>query len=1402
MASLFDIGKSGLSSYRQALAVTGQNIANINTDGYKRREANLEEIQGSTGSVNSVPDQSGLGVRVTDVRRSFDEFLLNKARATSSYAEGAEAYSSNISNLEDVLLPGEHNLGSMLAQFFDGLQEVSVAPADRAPRTVALEQANALAESFRQLSTEMTAVKKGIVQQTNQNIRDLNGLVAELANLNRSIGAGTANKSNSALDARDALIDKISNYVEVTIVGNEDGSTSLTLGTTGTGPAIVRHDRFATLQVVEGDKNLSFLIGEGSGFVPTSQIKNGSLKGLSDSFSKASETMDKVDGLAYSFVRDINTIHEQGINLEGLPGGKFFQMADIKTIESSQNLGSGVVIVEVTDYTIVDPQPLEIKFDTKSNLWEARDKKNQVVGSGESRISLPGLIIEFGGNPRNGDKFFLEPAAGSASAIGLVITRPHDIAAASKLLSSADPNNESAATMAVDVAVYEPVDNVPDMTKVLSNGLSAVAGTTFRADGSAVIIPANVTNVDLASLTQQSQLAFSVSDENLGGIATATFSVTDPDGNEKTYSFDLSYDAFNPDGTGYWTDMNRVADLLNKGVITGTNDIDGDTEFSLIDLGGFASGSGGQITISFSKNTIGDSASLSLANANDISGLVTSRSDVASDIQIFTREGRHIAGSALTADEISDLLTTANGFNAGATYVDTYLNKTGEDGYLGATVSNKTNATDILTSISDVATSRTITFDSLGNIDGNEESVTGTSASAETVSYSLTIDNITKKVTGADVGSTEPADIAYAMAKKFRSNAPIANLTGAASLTKSNTIAVSEENRTILAESGVLNIQFDGASYQLKELADGSIGITSSNQNTISISYDSSTYNISETLTDLPTDGENVTVTFEGQNYTITMMGGELYVTGGETGRLSASFNADYKLHIWSNDGTLVSDNITLPTSTTIENNTEAATRFGLTSGITQPTASLTQQSIVMTVSQTVAGDSSTNEVQSISGFDEAGLAALVGNTLTIGDGTLNLRIFEHDVSVTTEGSQNVAEVQSIAGFDYTGLTNLAGQTITLSDGVTTISHKFITAPSSVSAIVSALQNATGYSNLLFDVATGSNALTLNYKNSGMATTASYTQTTNAVTVEFSTTPSISDVALALQSHSSYADLDFTVSTGTDALTLTYKTQAAVSNAPTAEINSFYDRDFNIKVNGANIIATHIDSTEDLQASATADSLMGQRVTLGDMPDEDLVVVLTGQGARKISATYDVRPPEAKVMIRDIAVTVTDPINGIVDFVDTETGTTMATRTLDAYKEASAKGFAVKLSGELEIEDKFHIATNYDGVGDGRNLKAIIDLQTPNDEELDIGGFQEVFGSMVAELGSSVRTSKLTLEAAQTLRDASLEAEASYSGVNLDTEASRLIEQQQAYQASARILSTARELFQTLMQSI
>jgi flagellar hook-associated protein 1 FlgK len=86
--------------------------------------------------------------------------------------------------------------------------------------------------------------------------------------------------------------------------------------------------------------------------------------------------------------------------------------------------------------------------------------------------------------------------------------------------------------------------------------------------------------------------------------------------------------------------------------------------------------------------------------------------------------------------------------------------------------------------------------------------------------------------------------------------------------------------------------------------------------------------------------------------------------------------------------------------------------------------------------------------------------------------------------------------------------------------------------------------------------------------------------------------------------------------------------------------------------------------------------------------------------------------------------------------------------------------------------------------------------------DADRGGFQEIFNTSVAKLGAVLQSGMVSVEAQTALREASVAAEATYSGVSHDAEAAKLIEQQQAYQASARILATAREIFNTLVQSL
>jgi flagellar hook-associated protein 1 FlgK len=254
----------------------------------------------------------------------------------------------------------------------------------------------------------------------------------------------------------------------------------------------------------------------------------------------------------------------------------------------------------------------------------------------------------------------------------------------------------------------------------------------------------------------------------------------------------------------------------------------------------------------------------------------------------------------------------------------------------------------------------------------------------------------------------------------------------------------------------------------------------------------------------------------------------------------------------------------------------------------------------------------------------------------------------------------------------------------------------------------------------------------------------------------------------------------------------------AVGTGPTPTASGFSAYDFRLSIDGAQITATRTSSSATLTASATGISSVGERLTMTDLPDEELIIIVTG-GARKIAAGYDILPEGNPSLASDITVKVIDAVAGTVEFLDKSTGTSLASRTLDANQMASARGIEVKLDGILQTNEQFHVTSNDSGIGDARNMLDLVALQL---QTSDRGGFQDVFSQVVSGVGSSLQSTKVTNEAAKELYNASIEIESSFSGVSLDAEAANLIQQQQAYQASARILSTAREIFRTLLDAV
>jgi len=124
------------------------------------------------------------------------------------------------------------------------------------------------------------------------------------------------------------------------------------------------------------------------------------------------------------------------------------------------------------------------------------------------------------------------------------------------------------------------------------------------------------------------------------------------------------------------------------------------------------------------------------------------------------------------------------------------------------------------------------------------------------------------------------------------------------------------------------------------------------------------------------------------------------------------------------------------------------------------------------------------------------------------------------------------------------------------------------------------------------------------------------------------------------------------------------------------------------------------------------------------------------------------------------------------------------------------------LSGKPEVGDTFEIENNHTPYDDNRNGLLMLKLQTTKTLENSSTDFQAGYGVIVSDVGTKTHSAEVDLLAQQTLSEQAKATREGYSGVNLDEEAADLLKFQQAYQASAKVISTADQMFQTLIGAV
>ncbi|MEH6355997.1 MAG: flagellar hook-associated protein FlgK [Marinobacter sp.] len=137
----------------------------------------------------------------------------------------------------------------------------------------------------------------------------------------------------------------------------------------------------------------------------------------------------------------------------------------------------------------------------------------------------------------------------------------------------------------------------------------------------------------------------------------------------------------------------------------------------------------------------------------------------------------------------------------------------------------------------------------------------------------------------------------------------------------------------------------------------------------------------------------------------------------------------------------------------------------------------------------------------------------------------------------------------------------------------------------------------------------------------------------------------------------------------------------------------------------------------------------------------------------------------------------------------------------DVTSDPSYQGFQFNVTGQPKVGDVFDIKFNANGVSDNRNAEFLASFGTKNTLNSGSQSFAEGYAGLVEDVGVQTRQSQLDLQAGKTLLEQSSNQRESISGVNLDQEAGKLIQYQAAYNASAKVITVAQDLFNTLLQT-
>ncbi|MCW2684493.1 MAG: flgK [Blastococcus sp.] len=316
---------TSLWAQRRGLDVTGQNIANVNTEGYSRQRTDMKAIGGSViPAFYSTSSGIGAGVNADQVTRIRDAFLEGRGHTEHANQSRLTVESDTYGLIEQAFKePGDTGIQSLMSDMWNGWGDVAKAPGNAAARGQVIKRLESLVGGLNFSAASLDAQWTQTRENLDVLVKDVNAAAATIADLNGAIVRANQSRlpANDLADQRDVLVMKLADQVGATVRPGEYGSVDVVVG----GMTLVAGSSANELAVDGGTDYVTALTdpprivtGAGNFDVHAGGTAEGQLSSLNrilPGYRKA------LDATAVELATSLNDLHRTGYDLSGTLGG-------------------------------------------------------------------------------------------------------------------------------------------------------------------------------------------------------------------------------------------------------------------------------------------------------------------------------------------------------------------------------------------------------------------------------------------------------------------------------------------------------------------------------------------------------------------------------------------------------------------------------------------------------------------------------------------------------------------------------------------------------------------------------------------------------------------------------------------------------------------------------------------------------------------------------------------------------------------------------------------------------------------------------------------------------------------------------------------------------------------------